>query len=184
MIPSGIKNFDAESLKGGISLISTTTLIIFFGFMAAALILIAVMKIKSIAGSMDAGDFIQSLALGAVKHAGFKHKAGLDFSMDSIHRIDWILQDLHKRHAAGRLSGKEARSEANIWGAYVGETVRRLNGGKWESRRGSSGENIFVLMVNEGKTVNPFDWCYDRITQGDSEPVTGKCRDIFQPDHL
>jgi hypothetical protein len=161
-------------------LISTTTLIVFFGFMAATLILIVVLKVKSIAGSMDASGFIQSLAMGAVKHAKFKHQAGLDFSMESIHRIDGILQDLRERHESGRLAEKAAHSEANIWGAYVGETVRRLNGGKWESRRGNSGENIFVLMVNEGQTVNPFEWCYERITKKGSEPVAEKCQGIFQ----
>lgn len=66
----------------------------------------------------------------AVKTAKMTWEESLDFSAESLDALERILSALHTRHKA-EPSEESATVESQMWGAYLGEVIRRRFGGQW-----------------------------------------------------
>jgi hypothetical protein len=102
----------------------------------------------------------------------------LNYSESSLHDLELILAQLRTKlpklssDAAGNdPAQKEIHAAARIWGAYLGETIRRLWGGEWgvETYPGSDAPVISVDIG--GAKLFPVMKVYRRLTQGDGENV-------------
>lgn len=101
----------------------------------------------------------------AVTRARSRYGITLDYSMESICDIEHIMgkaYDLYR--AAPQLV--DARSMAFVFGAYIGETIRRNNPAcAWEISHEAGTEDFYTLYRDDVATF-PMEWCMNCITEG------------------
>src|ERR1700739_280313 len=71
-----------------------------------------------------AGEFTQWLATEAVRDAQENNHVRLDYTPDSVQKVEQILGDLHEKYAKDQ-SSISANGLGLAYGAYVGEVIRR-----------------------------------------------------------
>lgn len=104
-------------------------------------------------------------AQGAVKNAKMTWDESLDFSDSSLDAIERILSALHTRHKA-EASEENATVESQMWGAYLGEVIRRRFGGQWSM----AADGRYQLAL-AGWTAYPVDKVRKRIIDGSMDNV-------------
>ncbi len=121
---------------------------------------------------------MQANAEQAVKYARDRFKSELDYSASSLERVDRIIDvmhlDLPKTFLARamRKSATEAQvwTVAKMWGAYVGETLRRQWGGRWKSTLNPDGHADVVLDLPLGR-CRPIEQVRRRLAEGTGDGV-------------
>ncbi|HEV8320016.1 MAG TPA: hypothetical protein VG389_00270 [Myxococcota bacterium] len=84
-------------------------------------------------------DIMAAYALDAVDHANTRFHIDLDFSVESVHDVEGILRVLYDDRPTGVLarifgwgpSQDVLHTFVMMYGAYVGEVLRREAGGEW-----------------------------------------------------
>jgi hypothetical protein len=115
------------------------------------------------------------LADEAVHRARTEFGITLDFSADSVAAVEEALGKLHARRAPGEMSDARLNREAMTWGAYVGEVIRRLKGGRWDKDHPAAGPDSYPIDY-DGDQSFPVGWCGRRILDGDQDNVLHKFR--------
>lgn len=137
-------------------------------FLAAILIRVLAWK-KKPSGGGDLNAEMAALAEEAVKFAN-KKGVNLDYSKDSVQRVEQILADLHQSRSKGQLPDSDLDMHAHRFGAYIGEVLRRMHGGHWARDSDVGGPDSFPIHWNGGQTF-PIAWCGKRIINGDEDNV-------------
>ncbi len=106
----------------------------------------------------------------AVNRARTRYEVTLDFTPASLLGVDAVLTRIHQEFvAAPRLV--DVNSLAFVFGAYIGETIRRNHSDcSWERNHVGGGENSYPLHWSEA-TCFPIGWCVRRIHNGEDESV-------------
>jgi hypothetical protein len=113
---------------------------------------------------------VQYLAAEAVGDAAKHDAVELDYSVDSIRKVDDILGKLHDRYVKDQ-SSVRVTPLAHIYGAYIGEAIRRSEpGSRWERDHPVGGEKSYPLHWRGGESF-PMGWCYRRIVNGPEDDV-------------
>lgn len=101
----------------------------------------------------------------AVARARSRYEIALDYRTESIQKVEIVLAKVHETYqAAPQLV--DVNSMAFVFGAYIGETIRKNHPGcSWERTHDS-----YPLQWGE-KTCVPMAWCTQRLTEGASENV-------------
>ena len=104
----------------------------------------------------------------AVKTAKLEWKESLDFSEDSLDAIERIMSKLHARSKApGDGMPEEQLTQASkMWGAYVGEVIRRRYGGQWST----AADGVLQLALS-GYTAQPIVKVRSRIVNGPADNI-------------
>ena len=98
----------------------------------------------------------------------------LDFSAASVTELEEQLLD---QLSAGVRSGESKPSDdemammAKLWGAYLGETVRREFGGEWRLERPMGAQAPSAALLVRGATIFPTVKVFRRITMGEQENI-------------
>ena len=109
-------------------------------------------------------------AARAVYWASAEHGVVLDFSEESVGRVEGILATLHGKVRAGdEEAARLAPVEAAAYGSYLGEVLRRARGGAW-ARIEHEGQPLIVVRV-DGARVNPMAVAHQRLVQGEEHDV-------------
>lgn len=118
---------------------------------------------------------IEKLALTAVEMSKTQFDIELDFSEKSLENVEEVLSRFYKTIPKGITklwsrgpSESQLNSVSIIYGAYIGEVIRRHYGGEW-SQEDDSG--IFTLVSKE-VTMVPSSKVYKRITNGPEDNVS------------
>lgn len=120
---------------------------------------------------------MQAHAQDAVDMARERFQVNLDFSEQSITRVERCLEQLHASLPRGfgrilrqRKLEAEAWDLAKMWGGYVGEVVRRRWGGEWATASSAAGTTIVLCVL--GSEVYPTAKVYGRLTNGAVDGIT------------
>ncbi len=81
--------------------------------------------------SQELTELMQVTAKDAVWYAEEQHQVVLDFSLDSLTKVDEILRVLFLRHLEKRHTDEELFTLSNLFGAYTGEIFIHHVGGQW-----------------------------------------------------
>lgn len=99
----------------------------------------------------------------------------LDFSEESLNKLDLILQQFHDGIPKGlKKLFKKGPSEEQIaqmskmWGGYLGETIIRMFGGEWIMSK--TFENAIAIQV-QGTEIYPPAKTYKRIVNGQEDNI-------------
>lgn len=86
----------------------------------------------------------------------------LDYSPDSISLVDTIILKFLDTYNEQALEDKAVFTLCNIYGAYIGETFRKLAGGQWQYNLQNEEAPSIMLMYQE-KTFAFAGICYERL---------------------
>jgi hypothetical protein len=114
-------------------------------------------------------EVIQSLSSEAVKDADANNQIKLDYSVDSIKKVEQILGKLHEKYEKSQSSISVTGLSA-AYGAYIGEVIRKTEPGVHWERDSELGEKIYPLIWN-GAQVYPMSWCQKQIENGEEDDV-------------
>jgi len=112
------------------------------------------------------GDMMEAAAGTAVVEAERGQGFALDYSEASVAYLDPILA-----HVALQTTEMDVERETKLWGAYLGETVRRLYGGSWEFTQYPGSATAVPTLLVRGTHLYPLMKIYRRLTLGDGERV-------------
>jgi len=89
----------------------------------------------------------------------------LDFSSDSIERLDGILVQV------GDSPELDLDFEVRLWGSYLGEVLRRRYAGTWEMTPYPGGAVAVPAIDVRGSRLFPLVKVYRRLTMGEEEDL-------------
>jgi hypothetical protein len=128
----------------------------------------------------DVGSVMKAYAEDAVSHAKAAFDIDLDFSDESVERVEGVLGKLYENIPRGFLARlfRKGPSEADIeqmskaYGGYIGEVLCRNSGGRW--KLGSDafpGERIITLELPHGGDAWPHFKVGKRLSNGPEDNV-------------
>ena len=124
-------------------------------------------------------EFVQWLANEAVKDARENYGVELDYSPNSIQKVEQTLGQVHDQYV------KDQKSVLPIplgsaYGAYIGEVIRRTEpGARWERDDPVMGEKAYPIIWGGGNSY-PMGWCIKRIENGPEDNVWIKYKVLKQ----
>jgi hypothetical protein len=117
-----------------------------------------------------------ALAEGAVKLAREDYETELDYSEESLQRVEEILGRLYldiprgwRRIFHKRPSAKQLEAMCQLFGAYIGEVARRRWDGQWHTDT-TFGRPVAGLSVLGGD-IYPVNKVYKRLMDGEGDSV-------------
>ena len=125
----------------------------------------------------DVNEMMAGYAKVAVDCASNSFGVRLDYSVESIERLEHLLSQLYSKLPRGffqkllqrGLTHGEVEKASEMFGAYIGEVIRRHGGGTWEmDTRFTRGH---ICLRKDEKRIYPASKVYKRLTQGPSDSV-------------
>lgn len=98
----------------------------------------------------------------AIKTSQDEFGISLDFSAQSIVLVDEVLMRFLESYHDQALEDKAVFTLCNIYGAYVGETFRKLAGGQWQYNIENEDAPTIMLLFNE-RSFAFAGICYERL---------------------
>jgi len=148
---------------------------------AVALVAVVAMRVlrtyfikRGIRGDFDYA--MQVVAREAVKRARKDYQVELDFSPDSVERVEEILGRMHESHLKTPSTDKELSLLSIRWGAYIGEVVKRVQPGRWQRDSEKMGRGSMPVVFDSANEAFPCSWAYKRIADGPDDNVFFKFR--------
>ena len=102
----------------------------------------------------------------AVKAAKMQWQESLDFSADSLDAVERILSAIHARSQKTPLTEQALDEASKMWGAYLGEVIRRRYGGQWST----SADGVLQIDLS-GTSPQPVVKLRKRIVDGASDNI-------------
>lgn len=137
-------------------------------------------------GEFSLADKMQICAISAWAMARSQFQIELDYSEQSIHQIEQILGRMYDQRPTGLrklVVGKRYAEQlpylAQIWGAYIGEVMRRAVGGQWEfAEKLYPGQEVVALKWDDENMCFPVGKVHKRLTNGPEDSVASFYRVI------
>lgn len=112
-------------------------------------------------------DSMKELAVKARALARTEYKLDLTHDRASIKDLEGeILDDLHQNQLIAAYPEEELTEMSQLWGAYVGEVLRRIRPGQWRSKSRHEGRRPMPFVLDRNAEVFPCAWVYRRIKHG------------------
>ena len=106
----------------------------------------------------------------AIRTSREEFDIALDFSPDSIALVDTVILKFLDTYNEQALEDKAVFTLCNIYGAYIGETFRKLAGGQWQYNLQHEEAPSIMLMYQE-KTFAFAGICYERLVNDSNVSV-------------
>jgi hypothetical protein len=113
----------------------------------------------------DLTSMMEGYAQGAVETARTDYRHALDFSASSIDVLDEILV------LVGESPDRDVDYEVRLWGAYLGEIIRKRYAGGWEMTQYPGGTVAVPAVDVRGSRLFPLMKVYRRLTVGEEEDL-------------
>lgn len=108
---------------------------------------------------------MEGYAQAAAELGRSEFKLKLDFSSESIDSLDDILVRI------GESPELDMDFEVRLWGAYLGEVLRRRYAGTWEMTQYPGGVAAVPAVELRGSRLFPLMKVYRRLTEGEEEDL-------------
>ncbi len=112
------------------------------------------------ANTISVNSRMQQIAENAIKISAEKFGQSLDYSENSLTKLEVLLQQAYEQNKKQAISEEAIQKTFRVWGGYLGELMRRKWGGEWRV----SGQDV-ILTIND-KSFSPLQQVYQRITLG------------------
>jgi hypothetical protein len=156
---------------------------------AAALFLVAALLLVSACHRNRGNDspenidnYMVSLSAQAVKRAGSSYGVNLDYSADSVKEVEKILATKYELQKTHPMTETEIADAADLWGAYIGEVVKRVHPAHWVRDSDVAGKGAFPIVYEDKSGESyPCTWVYHRLKNGEEDNVWVKFHVFTQP---
>jgi hypothetical protein len=112
---------------------------------------------------------INDLLLQAVEFARRDYGVDLDFSPYSLQYLYKLLGRAHLLTNLPTFEGRIPERTINVWGAYLGETLRRQYSGTWRENPAASFFRRYSICTSVGNFF-PMEQVYLRVVPGITNP--------------
>jgi hypothetical protein len=125
---------------------------------------------------IDVNSEMRLRAEHAVEEAARHYDVTLEYNPASVEKVEEILDKIHEKHGRKPLSEPDLVKESLMWGAYIGEVIKKIRPCRWalNSRAGGNG-SLPIVFGNRDETF-PVRWCFKRLTNGQEDNVWHKFR--------
>lgn len=130
----------------------------------AAITVLAIFLIRSLR-TYSAADMCKAFAEDARQKAQRDFGVTLDFSPASVERLEGILARQVEEMKDSPLLPIQIEAIAKVWGAYLGEVIRRQRGGDWISPKTGPFAGLCVLRMGT-EEICPLAKVYKRLSDG------------------
>ena len=113
----------------------------------------------------DLDAMMAAYAAAAVLIAREDYRQRLDYNAESMVAFEAVLSEL------GDKAELDYDYEVKLWGAYLGEVLRRRYAGSWEMTQYPGGVAAVPAIEVRSSRLFPLMKVYRRITMGDSESI-------------
>ena len=113
-------------------------------------------------------------AASAVIDAKTHFATELNYSADSIERIEEILDAIHKQHEINPIDNDELNRLGLKWGGYIGEVIKRVHEAEWQLDSKAGGPGCLPIVYKKSGESFPVIWCLKRIANGAEDNVWDK----------
>lgn len=114
------------------------------------------MLVRRIKARRDFDYAMQAVAAEAVGCARKEYKILLDFSPASVQQVENnVLAKLHEIHVNTPMSKSELSRNSTCWGAYIGEVLKRIKGGKWQRDSNASAKEQCLSSLHREMRPSP-----------------------------
>jgi hypothetical protein len=129
--------------------------------------------------------FMALLSTQAVERARSGYGVTLDFSSDSVKEAERLLATKYELKQTHPMTEKELTDAADLWGAYIGEVIKRLHPAHWTQDSAPSRKGPLALMYDDTHEESfPCAWVYHRLENGEEDNVWTKFQFFTQPGGL
>jgi hypothetical protein len=119
------------------------------------------------------------LAMDAVTRAKEEYRIQLTYDRSCVADLERkILNDLHNNHLIETLSVEQLASESQLWGAYLGEVLRRIRPGVWREKSKGTERRAMPFTYGVRGEVFPCDWVLRRIKHGEKFNLAAAVEDF------
>lgn len=108
---------------------------------------------------------IDQLILEAVQAARNEYGVILDFSPDSFVELDKLLKRAHILYLSPAYAGKNPSRTIQVWGAYLGEMIRRTCNGTWKENPAANEIRRYSVTTPSGR-IFPMEQVYLKVVPG------------------
>jgi hypothetical protein len=119
------------------------------------------------------------MAETTVKSGAKAYGIMLDYSVESLEKLESILQQMHDENQATPISEQGLYARSLALGCYIGEVMRKAAGSGTWVRNSQFGENTFLLTLPGQHRTFPVSWARGRITAGPDETIPFKVKAIL-----
>ncbi len=120
--------------------------------------------------SITVNHVMSAYSKDAVDAARSHFATTLDFTAPSITALDQIVGKFHDAYAAGDVPpANQLEQHAKIWGAYLGETIRRQHGGEWSIPTEGPFAGAYTLTLPNSIQLSPPARVMARIIDGPTD---------------
>jgi hypothetical protein len=129
--------------------------------------------------------FMASLSAQTVERARSAYGVTLDYSPDSVKEVEKLLATKYELQKSHPMTEEETADAAHLWGAYIGEVMKRLRPAHWTRDSAAAGKDALPIVFNDtGEESFPCAWVYHRLTNGEEDNVWVKFHFVTQPGGL
>ena len=133
--------------------------------------------------SPEVDDLVQQMMAAYAQDAVDAARTGfgidLDFSPPSVERVEQILVQIYPSIRRGwirrllhiGISDDQLDTLCKMFGGYVGEVVRRHQGGRWAIIENPAGQGNVIALVNGDDKIFPPAKVFKRLVEGESDNV-------------
>ena len=114
---------------------------------------------------------MEAYAKDAVDTAAKGFQVTLDYSPESVALLEEIVGRQHDEFAKGdKPSDEKLQTFCKVWGAYLGEVMRRQRGGEWSVPKDGPFQGVYTLTMNTTSTSPPSK-VWKRIVDGPGDDL-------------
>jgi len=133
----------------------------------AALAVLAILLIKSMR-TLRPVEVVEAFAKDAVANAQRDFGYSLDYSPESIEKLESIVAAKHDELKLNPILPIQVEAIAKVWGAYLGEVIRRKRGGNYFIPHQGPFAGLCVLKIGEDQ-ICPLAKVYKRLSNGEED---------------
>lgn len=128
--------------------------------------------------------YMTSLSTQAVGLAKSSYGITLDYSPDSVKSVEKLLAVKYDLQKTQPMSEAEMADTAHMFGAYIGEVMKRMRPGHW-ARDSALGKDTLPFTFSDSREQSfPCAWVYHRLKNGEEDNVWTKFYFSTQPGGL
>jgi hypothetical protein len=126
--------------------------------------------------------YMASLSAQAVERARSGYGVTLDYRADSVKEVERLLATKYELQKTHPMTEREIVEGAHLWGAYIGEVIKRIHPAHWLRDSAVAGKDALPIVYEDKSGESyPCAWVYHRLKNGEEDNVWIKFHFLTQP---
>jgi hypothetical protein len=144
----------------------------------AAIAALAIWIIRNMR-TLQPNEVVEAFAQDAVADAKAQFNLTLDYSPASVEHLERIVAAKYEELQDKPVLPIQMETLSKVWGAYLGEVIRRQRGGKWSTAKTGPYAGLCILQSGEDQ-ICPLAKVYKRLTNGEEDNLFHYSQVILQ----